>query len=113
MISDGVNQYKHKHSVGSLWVLVFLAIAVGTLFHYWTRLTGINELDGLIGVWLGLYICSRPAANFLEIIVFHGDIRMWDSLRQSAVSWLALNMLVLLAGFILIMIGTTRFFSGW
>ena len=108
-----MNQAKRRHNAGFLWALIFLAFIVGAVFHYWTKLTGINELDGLIGVWLGLYICSRPAANFLEIIVFHGDVRMWDSLKRSAVSWLMLNMLVLLAGFILIMIGTTRFFSGW
>lgn len=108
-----MNQYKHRHSFGSLWVLILLALAVGMVFHYRTRLTGINELDGLLGVWLGLYICSHPAANFLELIVFHGDIRLLDSLRMSPVPWLVLNMLVLLAGFILIMIGTTRFFSGW
>jgi len=93
--------------------MIFLAFIIGALFHYLTRLTGINELDGMIAVWLGLYICSHPAANFLEMIVFHGDVQVWVALRRSAVSWFALNMLVLLAGFVLVMIGTTRFFSGW
>ena len=108
-----MNQYKHRHNAGFLWVLIFLTIIFGALFHYRTTLTGINEPDGLIGVWLGLYICSHPAADFLEIIVFRGNVQVWVSLSRSAVSWLALNMLVLLAGFILVMIGTTRFFSGW
>ena len=90
-----------------LWVLILLALVYGSLIHYLHTLTGIALLDGSIGLALGLYICSHPAANAVNMLFFERD-----SLRQlsewSVVRWLALNLLVLLAGWMVIFIGLRR-----
>jgi hypothetical protein len=45
---------------------ILLAIVlIGVLFYH-PALTGNDELNGLIGVCLGLFISSLPAANFLQ-----------------------------------------------
>jgi len=92
------------------WMIAF-AVTVNGLFRCLPRLTGITELDGLLAVLLGLYICSQPAANALNMLLYGAGIRNWASLNRSDVMWLGLNFLVLLSGLTLIAAGTMRFFS--
>ena len=104
-----MNQYPRGRNIKTLWGLILLAIAYSSLLYYRHALTGTNTLDGIVGVLLGLYICSRPAANVLDMLFFERGARRQVSSRRSGVAWLALNMLVLLIGWIVIIIGTTRF----
>jgi len=92
-----------------LWVLVLLGIAYSSVLYYRGTLTGTNNVDGIIGVLLGLYICSHPAANLVDMLFFRRGARRQFSSRQLTVVWLALNMIVLLIGWIVIFCGTTRF----
>ena len=104
-----MNQHQRGRNFKTLWVLVLLAIIYGSLVYYRRTLIGTNRLEGIMGVLLGLYICSHPAANVLDMLFFGRDARRQASSRRSDVLWLALNMLVLLIGWIVIFIGTTRF----
>lgn len=106
-----MNQKQSGHNHKILWGLVLAAIGSGSLLHYLPRLTGINELDGLLGVLFGLYICSQPAANVLNLLLYGPQFRWQPLIQRSNTWWLALNALVLLCGLTLIVIGTTRFFS--
>jgi hypothetical protein len=91
-----------------MWGMVLLAIAYTGLLHYLHALTGIPVLDGSMGVTLGLYICSHPAANAVDMLFFERyNLRQITS-EWSGVGWLALNTLVLLAGWVVIFIGLTR-----
>lgn len=88
--------------------MILLAIAYGVLILLLFAPAGYDRLAGIIGVLLGLYICSHPAANAVDMLFFE-----WGAVRQlsknwSGIGWLALNFLVLLAGWIVIVIGTTR-----
>jgi hypothetical protein len=68
-------------------------------------------LDGTIGVLLGLYICSHPAANGIDLIFLErGAFRRVTS-RWSGVSWLALNGLVMFVGWLVIVAGATQVFA--
>ena len=100
-------QRRYARNTSVLWVLILLALVYGSLIHYTHTLTGIVLLDGSIGLALGLYICSHPAANAVNALFFERD-----SLRQlsewSVVRWLALNLLVLLAGWMVIFVGLRR-----
>jgi hypothetical protein len=96
-----------------LWILILLVFTMGGLYYSLPTLTGISELDGLLGVCLGLYTCSHPTANFLDILLFRGRASLWSAITHSDVSWLALNLLVLLVGFLLIVAGITRYFREW
>jgi RsiW-degrading membrane proteinase PrsW (M82 family) len=102
-----MGQRQHIRNTRVLWGLVLLAVAYASLLLYLRTLTGLPLLDGGIGVALGLYICSHPAANAVNMLFFERD-----ALRQisewSLIRWLALNLLVLLAGWMVIFIGITR-----
>jgi hypothetical protein len=103
-----MEQHRRGRNILTLWGLVLLAIAYSSLLYYRRTLTGTNTLDGIVGVLLGLYICSHPAANALDVLFFRRAARRQVSSGWSGVWWLALNMLVLLIGWIVIIIGTTR-----
>ena len=102
-----MGQYRHKRNTRVLWGLILLAIAYSSLLRYLHTLTGIAMLDGSIGVTLGLYICAHPAANAVDILFFERDTLRRIS-EWSVVRWLALNLLVLLAGWMVIFVGLLR-----
>lgn len=92
-----------------LWGMLLLAAAYFGLLQYLRSFTGIPVLDGSIGVVLGLYICSHPAANAVDAFylargVFGRILSGWPGIR-----WLALNLLVILAGWLVIVSGATQF----
>ena len=102
---------RYRRNAKALWGLTLLAMAYSAWFYYRDSLTGSNALDGTLSIVLGLYICSRPAANaidllFLERGAFRSAGSGWSSIR-----WLALNILTLLMGWIVIFIGTICFTS--
>ena len=100
-------QRRHKRNTRVLWGLMLLAIAYWSLLRYLPTLTGAAMLDGGIGVALGLYICAHPAANGVNMLFFERDTLRRLS-EWSVVRWLALNLLVLLAGWMVIFIGLRR-----
>jgi len=60
----------------------------------------------LIGVLLGLYVCSYPAANAIDVLFYsRGGL---GRISWSGVVWLGLNLLVLLAGWLAIFAGAMR-----
>lgn len=107
-----MDQHQRRRNTKVLWRLILLAIAYGSLLYYRHTLTGANRLDGSIGVVLGLYICSHPAANAVDLLFFERGALYQISSEWSGITWLALNMLVLLVGWIVIVIGATRLAGG-
>jgi hypothetical protein len=104
-----MNQPRRGYNTRRLWASVLLAIGYGGLLLYLQTLTGINTLDGIIGVLLGLYICSHPAAHMLDLLYMAHGARQQLLSGGSGMWWLALNILALLAGLITITIGAHRF----
>jgi hypothetical protein len=92
-----------------LWALVLVAVAYAVTFHYTMTLTGSVRMDGVIGVMLGLYICSHPAANFLDLFLFSGRSAPKFASLRSAFLWFAFNVLVMAAGWFDIFIGAMKF----
>jgi hypothetical protein len=76
---------------------------------YLYTLTGSTTLDGIIGVLLGLYIGSHPAANLLDLLYLQQRERQELLSSEPGLWWLAVNILVLLAGIISIVVGANRF----
>jgi hypothetical protein len=102
----GQSRYERDPTV--LWGLILLAIAYGGLLGYLHTLTGVARLDGSIGVVLGLYICAHPAANGVKMLFFERYTLRRIKSEWSTVRWLALNLLVLLAGWMVIFVGLRR-----
>lgn len=103
-----MDQPRRGRNIKILWALVLLGMAFSGFLYDQRTLTGADNVDGIIGVLLGLYICSHPAANLVDLLLFRRGARRQFSSRGSAVLWLALNVLVLLVGWLVIFVGTTR-----
>ena len=106
-----MGQDRRGRNLKTLWVLVLLGIAYSSLLYCEPTLTGAKNLDGIIGVLLGLYICSHPAANVVDLLFLGQDVQRPLLSKRAVVLWLALNMLGILTGGIVIFAGTTRFIS--
>jgi hypothetical protein len=101
----------YRRKTRFLFVLIALAAIYSIWFQQRQALTGYPTVDGSISVFLGLYICSRPAGNaidlfFFERSPFHRVATQWSSIR-----WLVLNILTLLMGWIVIYLGTAHLTS--
>lgn len=96
----------------TLWVLIGTALLFGLLFVIRQPLIISNKVDGLIAVVFGLYICSHPAANFLDMLLYRRSSLYQPGTPRAELIWLSFNLLVLLVGWIVIFMGTTRLTSG-
>jgi len=106
----GKAQMKVEHNTPLLcfWVLV-AGLFTGSL-AYFGQLTGVSRLDGSLGMFLGLYICSHPAANMLDVLLFMtADVRERILTNRSGQLWLGLNAVTMLAGWVVIFSGALRF----
>jgi hypothetical protein len=86
---------------------VLACVYLGWLSYLGT-LTGRPTLDGVIGVMLGLYICSHPAANAINLLFFEREAWHAATSEWSGIAWLALNVLVLFCGWLVITLGAAR-----
>ena len=117
-----MNQQRNGRNTGTgaLWALILLGILYLGLVFAMPSLTGVSLLDGSIGVVLGLFICSRPAGNAVDMLFYErGAFRrltsvgwwwvMFGASGWAGIGWLALNLLVLFVGWLVIVSGAMRF----
>jgi hypothetical protein len=103
---------QHRLKIKFLCALALTGVAYSLLLNFQETLTGKDTLDGIISVVFGLYMSSHPAAFIVDLLFFrHSGVRVFFSDR-SLVLWLILNLLVLLLGWFVIFIGTTRLMGG-
>lgn len=107
-LQDQVLMVQYRGKIKMLLALTLLGIAYSILLYYQGTLTGRDNVDGIIGVVFGLYMCSYPAAFIVDLLFFRRDSWHKFSSSRSTLIWLALNMLVLLIGWLVIFLGTTR-----
>jgi hypothetical protein len=91
-----------------MWAPILIAAVYSRWFDRRQSLTDNYMIVGTITVVLGLYICSRPAGNaidllFFERTAFHRIVSEWSSIK-----WLALNIVTLLMGWTVIYLGTAH-----
>jgi len=104
-----MTEYQHTRSLTRLWVVGILGLAYGVVFALRPDLLGKPLLAGSIGVLLGLFISSVPAANAIDYFLFGRVGRYGRYSAQSETVWFIANCLVLLIGLIVVIIGATRF----
>jgi hypothetical protein len=97
---------RRRQNVKWLIVLIMLGIIYSSLLHFDVHLTGIHQIDGILGILLGLYSCAQPAANALDAILYgrYYDPRTKLS-RRANFYWWGLNILILLVGWQAIVTG--------
>jgi hypothetical protein len=91
-----------------LIVQIVLALAFGLPIVLLSTLTQNAVLDGAIGVLLGLFICSLPARNAIDVLFANRFVpgRIWRS--RAGKVWLGLNGLTVLAGWTTILLGMVQ-----
>ena len=94
-----------------LWVLIVVAAVYSLWFNRSHELTGNHMVDGALSVLLGLYICSRPAGNAIDLLFVERRSTRRIITKWSDIRWLALNILTLLMGWNVIYIGTAHLTS--
>jgi hypothetical protein len=104
-----MNKPQRKRNFKLLGTLVLLGLIYGGIINTRHTLTGITKADGIIGALLGLYIASQGAANILDVLLFGGAAGIQGLSRRALLSWLGLNVMLLFVGWVVIVIGTTRF----
>ena len=106
-----MDQRQYRRNTKLLWGLNFLAMVCSFWFYRRDTLTGNDTLDGTLSVILGLYICSRPAGNAIDLLFFERTAFRRVISEWSSIGWLALNILTLLMGWVVIYIGTSHLTS--
>jgi hypothetical protein len=88
-------------------LVVAACVYLGWLSYLGT-LTGRPTLDGIIGMLLGLYICSHPAANAVNLLFFDRWALREITSEWAGLGWLGLNVLVQFFGWLTITLGAAR-----
>ena len=96
-------------NTGRLLMLLVPAAAYLVWAAYFRPFDDVSLVDGSIGVLLGLFICSHPAANGIELMFLRrGSLRRVTA-QWNGVGWLVLNLFVLVVGWAVLVVGTTQF----
>lgn len=101
------NRFQPK--TGRLLFLLIPAAAYLVWASSYRVIDQVSITDGSIGVLLGLYICAQPAANGIELMFLDRAAVRRVAAQWNGIGWLALNMLVLIVGWLVIVVGTTQF----
>jgi hypothetical protein len=100
---------QHRRKLKMLCALSLIGITYCILLDSQHTLIGKDTLEGVIGVVFGLYLSSHPAAGLIDLLFFKRAGWNQYSSNRSMGFWLVINMLVLLIGWLVIFVGTTRF----
>jgi len=91
-------------SIGLLLGLILLAVIYSGIIYTRSVFAAPDCGEGTLGVILGLFICSRPAAYLLDLLYqsrYIGPPKLWI--------WLTLNLLTLLVGVIVVFLSVMHF----
>jgi hypothetical protein len=102
---------ERRRKIQTLFVLILIGAVYSILIEIHLHFTNIPQIDGGIGVLLGLYACAHPAANLLDIVLFGRYSSSRNFSRKSTILFWILNSLVLLVGWVDIVMGLLRFSS--
>jgi len=108
-----MNQTLHKRHPTVLWILIGVAAAFSLVLHFRPELTGNDHVNGYAGVALGLFTASFPAANFLDMLLAELGSLRWRAIKRADLPWVALNLVVLLIGMVIVVVGTRLFYQHW
>jgi hypothetical protein len=92
-----------------LWMLLVPTLLYLEWAYYLRPFNHVSLVDGGLGVLLGLYTCSHPAANCIDLIFLERGAFRRATSEWTGVGWLALNFVVMLVGWMVLVVGTTQF----
>ena len=89
--------------------MALLALAYAVTIYLWRPLSGAHRVEGVFGILIGLFICSKPAANLLDLLFDLLSNRFHQDSLLRLTLWLVVNFFILLVGWFIITLGATRF----
>lgn len=89
--------------------MILLQAIYSLLLFFRVPITGSHQWDGILAVLIGLYACTHPAANVIDLLFYDRGEMFRGSSRTLLYAWWVLNLLVLLAGWNVISAGLLRF----
>jgi hypothetical protein len=95
---------RRLRSIIMLLGLILAAVIYSGILYSRPTFAAARWDEGVLGVMLGLFTCSRPAAHLLDLLYqahYAGPPKLWV--------WLALNLLALLVGVIVVFMGVMQF----
>jgi hypothetical protein len=98
--------YRENAGVLAAWTIAAGAYCI--VLYGKHSLTGHPLIDGLIGMVLGLYICSYPAGNMIDIIFYRQNLSRARSSGWIGVAWVSLNVVALGVAWMMVTIGVLR-----
>ncbi len=101
-------QRRHRRNVSTMWALVVVALIYVAGLTSGVARSVAPPLYGGAGIVLGLFICSRPASNLVDIVLFGRTVPWQTSSRRDDIIWLVLNVVVMLAGCVVLFAGAVR-----
>src|SRR5262245_49269539 len=91
--------------------LAALLVPAG-VYLFWQQslpdVTAHDKVYGIAGMLLGLFICSKPARNGIDVLIFERVSLRRVMTGARGFSWLLLNALVMLVGLFVIVVGALR-----
>ena len=100
---------RSARNITILIIMILLGIGYLVLLNSQQPLTGSYKTDGIVSVLVGLYICSHPAANSLDFLLYRRYMLARKTTRSIEIAWWALNLAVLLTGWWVMSVGIVRF----
>jgi hypothetical protein len=103
-----MTQQIYQPNTVRMWMLLVPASGYLAWIFYLPALSGGTLIDGSIGVLLGLFVCSHPAANGIDLLFLQRGAFRQAVRHASGVEWLVLNALVMFVGWIVLVVGASR-----
>ena len=98
-----------RRSSQTLWTMLMVAAIYAALINELGSLSRNILLDGAIGVGLGLLICSHPASAAVDLLYMDRLAYQKLASEWADLAWVGLNLLVMMAGCLVTIVGATRF----
>jgi hypothetical protein len=92
-----------------LVVMAFLGLIYLVLLANLQPVFSTLKADGIVSVLFGLFICSHPSANLLDVLLFRRYLAGTVKSTGREVLWWVLNGLVMFTGWYIIFLGMLRF----
>jgi hypothetical protein len=104
-----MNLSNSRGKIAKFLGLLVVAIAYISWMLFQHTLTHHARLDGSIGVLGGLYVCSHPAASFIDLLFFSRHTAENHLPASGWIAWISLNLAVFFLGCVMITVGVTLF----
>ena len=101
-------QRDYEFRSGTLSLLFVLAIAYLLWQASLPDVTPNDRAYGIAGMLLGLFICSRPARNGIDVLIFERHSLRRAMHGAKGLAWLCLNAIVMIAGCFVVVMGAMR-----